>query len=167
MATDAKVYVKGKAANIHEAHHHVMPVKTYLQVFGALLVLTVLTVLVSYADLGPFALGAAMFVALIKAGFVIGYFMHLKFDTRFHSFIFFGTLLFVGIFFVLTYFDLNTRSLMNQNWDTHTFARDQGITEKPPLRPMTPEEKVVFDAKHPHGLDHGGGHGGEHAPAGH
>lgn len=149
MSSDAKVYVKGKLADIHEAHHHVMPVKTYLQVFGALLFLTIITVLVSYADLGPFALGAAMIVALIKAGFVIGYFMHLKFDTRFHSFIFLGTLLFVGIFFVLTYFDLNTRSMMNQTWDTHVFARDAGLTEKPAPRAMTPEEKEAYDKAHP------------------
>jgi len=149
MSANAKAYVKGKPANLHEAHHHVMPLKTYLQVFGALLVLTALTVLVSYANLGPLALGAAMIVAVIKAGFVIGYFMHLKYDTRFHSFIFLGTLLFVGIFFVLTYFDLNTRSMMNQNWDTQAFARDAGMLEKPPPRPMTEEERVKYEASHP------------------
>lgn len=149
MSSDAKVYVKGKPADIHESHHHVMPLKTYLQVFGALMFLTVITVLVSYADLGPFALGAAMIVAVVKAGFVVGYFMHLKFDTRFHSFIFLGTMLFVGIFFVLTYFDLNTRSMMNQTWDTHVYARDAGMTEKPALREMTPEEKEKYEKSHP------------------
>lgn len=149
MADNAKAYIKGKPAQVHEAHHHVMPVKTYLQVFGALLFLTVITVLVSYADLGPLALIAAMAVALVKAALVVGYFMHLKFDTRFHSFVFFGTALFVAIFFALTYFDLNTRSMMNTTWDTHRYAEDKGMTDKPPLRAMTPEEEEAYKKSHP------------------
>lgn len=146
--SNAKAYVKGKPANLHEQHHHVMPLKTYLQVFGALLVLTVITVLVSYADLGPLALGVAMLVAFIKAGAVVGYFMHLKFDTRFHSFIFLGTLLFVAIFFIITFFDLKTRDMMNPTWDTHVMARDKGLLKKPELKDkveLTPEERKAAE----------------------
>ncbi|MBL8785468.1 MAG: cytochrome C oxidase subunit IV family protein [Deltaproteobacteria bacterium] len=143
MSADAKVYIKGRAADAHEAHHHVMPISTYLKVFGALMVLTVLTVVVSYLDLGPLALGVAMLVAVIKAAAVIGYFMHLKFDTRFHTFVFLSTLLFVAIFFTLTFFDLKTRDMMNQTWDSHAYARDAGLDQKPALRdtrPLTAEE---------------------------
>lgn len=153
MSASAKAYVKGRAADVHEAHHHVMPIKTYLQVFGALMVLTILTVLVSYADLGPFALGVAMVVAVIKAGFVVGYFMHLKYDTRFHSFVFFGTILFVGIFFALTFFDLKTRDMMNTTWDSHQLARDAGLMERPALKdavPLTPEERAKIEAEGHH-----------------
>jgi cytochrome c oxidase subunit 4 len=139
----ANAYIKGKLADVHETHHHVMPIKTYLGVFGALMVLTVLTVLVSYADLGPLALPVAMVVALIKAGFVVGYFMHLKYDTRFHSFVFFSTLIFVAIFFVITFFDLNTRDSVNQFWETNAYARDAGLVEKPaPEIVPIPEEKL-------------------------
>ena len=53
MSANAKAYVKGKPANLHEAHHHVMPLKTYLQVFGALLVLTALTVWCRTPTSGP------------------------------------------------------------------------------------------------------------------
>jgi cytochrome c oxidase subunit 4 len=146
---NAKAYVKGKATNIAEGHHHVMPLKTYMQVFGALLFLTVITVLVSYADLGPLALGVAMLVAVVKAGAVVGYFMHLKYDTRFHTFIFLGTLLFVAIFFLLTFFDLKTRDMMNPTWDTHVLARDAGMTEQPKLKdttPLTEEERKAAES---------------------
>lgn len=58
-------------------------IKTYLFVFGALAVLTVVTVLVSHLGLEhnwPIALAVviAMVVALTKGGLVAAYFMHLK-----------------------------------------------------------------------------------------
>jgi caa(3)-type oxidase subunit IV len=101
------------------------------------------------ADLGAFALGIAMIVAVIKAGFVIGYFMHLKYDVRFHAFVFFSTALFVAIFFALTFFDLKTRDLMNTTWDSHQFARDAGLTERPALRDphtLTAEERAKIES---------------------
>ena len=57
-------------------------IRTYFMVFGALAVLTVLTVAVSYIDLtsGP-AVALALFIATIKGLLVAGYFMHL-FDEK-------------------------------------------------------------------------------------
>lgn len=133
----AKGYIRGReAAGVHETHHHVMPVKTYLAVFGALMVLTVITVLVSLADLGPAALGVAMLVALIKSGFVVGYFMHLKYDTRFHSFVFFGTLIFIAIFFFLTFVDINTRDMMSTEWGNTAYPIDKGLVAPAELVPV-------------------------------
>jgi len=136
----AKGYIRGREAEgVHETHHHVMSVKTYLGVFAALMVLTVVTVLVSEADLGSAALVAALIVAFIKSGFVVGYFMHLKFDTRFHSFVFFGTMLFVAIFFLLTFLDINTRDATNPTHGNHTYSRDRGMNVPPPLVPLEEE----------------------------
>ena len=59
------------------AHQH--DIKPYLFVFGALLALTVVTVLVSYVHLPPgpaIALGLA--IATLKASLVAAFFMHLK-----------------------------------------------------------------------------------------
>lgn len=54
-------------------------VKPYLVVFGALMVLTVATVLVSYVHLpGVLALLVGLFIATVKASLVAAYFMHLK-----------------------------------------------------------------------------------------
>src|SRR5258706_11256305 len=90
----------------HEEHHeHVLPLKTYFAVFGALIFLTLITVGVSYLGLGPRALAVALIVAFIKAGLVVGYFMHLKFDVRFHSLVFFSSLIFLAIFFGFTFID--------------------------------------------------------------
>jgi cytochrome c oxidase subunit 4 len=155
----ANAYIKGKLApDVHESHHHVMPIKTYLGIFGALMVLTVVTVLVSYADLGPLALPVALAVALVKAGLVVGYFMHLKFDTRFHTFVFLSSLVFVAIFFVITFFDLNTRDKVNQFWETQGYARDAGLLEKPApeLVPIPPEKLEELRKNAASGA--GGGH---------
>ncbi len=91
------------------AGEHILPVKTYLAVYGALVLLTGVTVGVSLADLGTMAIYVAMAIAMVKAGAVVSYFMHLKFDARFHAFIFLSSLLFLGIFFVLTMIDLGSR----------------------------------------------------------
>lgn len=53
-------------------------IRVYLLVFGALAVLTVLTVAVAYLSL-PFvpAIIVALLIATVKGGLVAGYFMHL------------------------------------------------------------------------------------------
>ncbi|MFO7566329.1 MAG: cytochrome C oxidase subunit IV family protein [Enhygromyxa sp.] len=112
------VYLNGKLVeNPHEDHHHVSPLWVFTAVFIALLCLTVLTYLVSFAGLGAASLPVAMFVASIKALLVIGYFMHLKYEDRFYSFVFMVSFLFIGIFFTFTLFDMNTTGDLNQESD--------------------------------------------------
>lgn len=153
-------YIKGKLApHEHEAHHHVMPISTYLKVFTALLVATVLTVLVSYADLGSAALPIAMFVAVVKCALVIGYFMHLKYDTRFHAFVFLSTILFVAIFFLLTFIDLRTRELMNPAWGNTQYVKDRGAENVVPMATpvMVPGRRPAPVPDPAHGGAHEGG----------
>ena len=53
-------------------------VRVYITVFVALMVLTVVTVAVSYLDLAtPMAVSVALFIAIVKGSLVAGYFMHL------------------------------------------------------------------------------------------
>lgn len=53
-------------------------VRIYITVFVALMVLTIITVAVSYLDLSvPIAVTVALFVATVKGALVAGYFMHL------------------------------------------------------------------------------------------
>lgn len=60
-----------------EVHHP--NVKLYLAVFGALMVLTVVTVLVSYWHLPPAAaITVGLAIATFKAALVAAFFMHLK-----------------------------------------------------------------------------------------
>lgn len=69
------------------AHAHEIDVKkhvrVYLLVFGALAVLTVLTVAVAYLDLSVWpALIVALIIASVKGGLVAGYFMHLVSERK-------------------------------------------------------------------------------------
>ena len=59
---------------------HVTSIKTYVLIFILLMILTIITVLVSYVDVGMFNIVTAMSVASIKAAVVALFFMHLKFE---------------------------------------------------------------------------------------
>ncbi|MCC6711923.1 MAG: cytochrome C oxidase subunit IV family protein [Candidatus Dadabacteria bacterium] len=63
-----------------EKHAHITTYKTYLIVWAALMVLTVITVYVSYVDFGTMNVVIAMAVASLKAALVALFFMHLKFE---------------------------------------------------------------------------------------
>ena len=66
----------------HTENHerHITSYKTYFAVWVALMILTFITVYVSYLDFGQLNIVVAMFVASIKAGAVALFFMHLKFE---------------------------------------------------------------------------------------
>src|SRR6266536_3135088 len=61
---------------------HVVPVGTYVLVFLALMVGTLLTVGASYLDLGMWNTPVAMLIAVTKASLVVLFFMHLKYGSK-------------------------------------------------------------------------------------
>ena len=123
------------AAEVEEVYEHVSPVSTYIKVLLALFVLTGLTYAVSFLNLGPASLPVAMIVAVVKATLVCTWFMHLKYDDKYHVFVFLSTLLFVGIFFTFTLFDLASRDRLSDEQGTF-FQRNQdpnaGMPERQP-----------------------------------
>jgi cytochrome c oxidase subunit IV len=60
---------------------HILPQRTYFLTFGALLILTVITVAVSRVDFGNFNLIVAMIIASVKAALVLMFFMHAKYEN--------------------------------------------------------------------------------------
>ena len=68
----------------HAAHDDIRShVKTYYMVFGALMVLTGITVGVSYLHLSiPLAITVALLVAIIKGSLVALFFMHLSNERK-------------------------------------------------------------------------------------
>jgi len=56
--------------------------KVYLTVWGVLLVLTGVTVAVSYLSLGLWNAAAALTIASVKAVLVALYFMHLRYEIK-------------------------------------------------------------------------------------
>jgi cytochrome c oxidase subunit 4 len=55
--------------------------KTYFLVFGALLLLTLVTTGVAFINLGPLNTPVALAIAMTKAALVMIYFMHLRHST--------------------------------------------------------------------------------------
>lgn len=175
----SKIYLNGKSIeHFHEVHEHVSPISMYNKIIGILFVLTGLTYAVSFADLGPASLTVAMLVATVKAALVIGYFMHLKYDDRYHLFVFAGTLIFVSIFFGFTMFDLQARTALNDEQETFMRIRElENLGNGPKLGvdnvPERAEAIKAEIAKHGgHGAAHGDAKAGAHdahdakAPAG-
>lgn len=64
------------------ADHHIVQPKTYYKIFGALMILTALTVVVAFFDFGPLNNFVAMGIAVTKATLVILYFMHVRYGTK-------------------------------------------------------------------------------------
>jgi cytochrome c oxidase subunit 4 len=88
-------------AAAHSDHDHdhdiASHVKTYLIIFGALLVGTILTVAMYYVDFSSMAVtvAVALFIASIKAFLVAAYFMHLMSEKK----LVYGLLIMSAIFF--------------------------------------------------------------------
>lgn len=61
---------------------HLVPLKIYYGIFGALLVLTGVTVAVAFVDLGPLNTVVALSIAVFKALLVVLYFMHVRYSSR-------------------------------------------------------------------------------------
>lgn len=121
-------------------HVHVHSTKFYAGILGALLVLTVITVAVSYVDIdgflamgrevegvGAWNLVVAILVATMKASLVVLFFMHLKDDSRFNGLIFIGSLLFVGVFFAYTMNDTATRGETGDRYNGVQVDPDTGL----------------------------------------
>jgi cytochrome c oxidase subunit IV len=59
---------------------HVVPVRTYISIFVALICLTALTTAVAYVDLGRMNTVIALAIAVTKMLLVILFFMHVKYS---------------------------------------------------------------------------------------
>lgn len=88
---------------------HVLPLRTYLAVFVALLVGTALTVLASQHDFGRLNDPIALAIAGTKAALVILFFMHVKYQTRLIWVFASAGFVWLVIFFVLILADYQTR----------------------------------------------------------
>jgi cytochrome c oxidase subunit 4 len=89
--------------------HHIAPIRTYFNVFAALMVLFILTVVAGHFHMGRFNLAIALTIAIIKALIVMLYFMHVRWSSR-ATWVFAGAaFLWLGIMLWLTTGDYMTR----------------------------------------------------------
>lgn len=88
---------------------HVSPVSLYLTIFGALMVLTVVTVGAAFVDLGRFNFAVAIAIASFKASLVIWYFMHVKYQSHLTKLTFATGLFFLVILLGMSLIDYVSR----------------------------------------------------------
>ncbi len=82
----------------HDAHDHGMSDAGYIKIALILAAITALEVSTYYVDFGPLFMPALLIMMVIKFVMVVSYFIHLKFEHRIFSFLFYlglGLALFV------------------------------------------------------------------------
>lgn len=102
-------------AHAHHAdlgHEHVTPLSVYLGIFGALMVLTIITVAVAWIDLGSLNIMVALGVAVVKATLVILYFMHVKYSSKLTWVVIGSGIFWLAILLSITMADYLTRGWM-------------------------------------------------------
>ncbi len=98
----------------HSNTPHITPVATYIKVFSALVVLTLLTVAAYQVHLGTWNLVVAIIIASIKAALVVLIFMHMTHEAKFNALVFVGALLFSGVFLAYTINDTDQRAQLDE-----------------------------------------------------
>lgn len=93
----------------NQEKHHVLSFTQLGMVLAMLLVLTGVTVGVSYIDLGFFNVPIALTIACTKVTFVLLFFMHLKYEGRVIIISFISTVAVLVVLIGLTFFDVAFR----------------------------------------------------------
>jgi cytochrome c oxidase subunit IV len=90
---------------------HVSPKSVYYSIFGALMVLTAVTVFAAYVNLGNLNAPVALAIATFKATLVVLFFMHVKYSSRLTKLVVATSLFFLFILLAQTMMDYATRGL--------------------------------------------------------
>jgi len=88
---------------------HISPKSTYLAIFGALMVCTILTVIAAFINLGNLNFPVALTIAVFKATLVVLFFMHVKYGSSLTKLIVGTAFFFLGIMLTLTLSDYLSR----------------------------------------------------------
>ena len=92
--------------------HHVTPIRVYLAIFLALMVLTVVTVWVAFQDFGVWNDLVALIIAVSKATLVVLFFMQVWYSSRLSKLTVVGGLLWLVILIGLTMADYLSRGFL-------------------------------------------------------
>ena len=93
------------------SEHHIVPLKTYMLIFAALLVGTVITVAIAFVDLGFLNTPVAILIALVKATLVIWYFMHVNYRPKVVA-----LYAFAGFFLLIIMFSMTMQDYYTRGW---------------------------------------------------
>ncbi len=110
-----------------ETAEHVTSVRTYLLVFGALMVLTAITVAVSFLHLGIFNDVVALGVAITKGTLVVLFFMHIAHASRLAKLVCVAGFFWLLILFGITLSDYSTREFLPNQDPVPTLPAPPGV----------------------------------------
>lgn len=89
-----------------EEHSHIVPYRTFVLIWCALLVLTGVTVAVAQVNLGALNIWVALGIAVTKSTLVVLIFMHLKYEHWLFKLALLSALSILAIFIGLNFFDV-------------------------------------------------------------
>jgi cytochrome c oxidase subunit 4 len=87
-------------------HEHIVSYKVIVFIWLVLLVLTGVTVAVSFVDLGALNIWVALGIASTKSSLVISYFMHMKYERPIFKISLLVALCTLAVFIGLTFIDV-------------------------------------------------------------
>jgi len=121
---------------------HISPKSTYYAIFGALMVLTAITVGVAFIQLGSLNFPVALGIAIVKATLVILFFMHVKYSSRLTKMIVGMAFFFLAILLLLTLTDYGSRG-----WYASARGSATAGTQVTVTGPTAAKRPVEADAK--------------------
>ena len=90
---------------------HLVPYRTYVFVWLALVGLTGLTVAAAFADMKHLSIFTALAVATLKSTLVLLYFMHLRYENKLFGIMFIAAIATFAVFLALTFADYSFRGV--------------------------------------------------------
>src|SRR5437868_13123502 len=91
---------------------HIIPRKTYVGIWIALMCLTALTAGLSYVDFGAFSAAVALLIATIKGGLVVLFFMEVKYISHRQTYL----VILAGFFWLLILLSLAMSDYISRSW---------------------------------------------------
>jgi cytochrome c oxidase subunit 4 len=91
---------------MNKQNTHIVGTKTFVLVWAALLTLTATTVTVAKLNLGALSTLTAIAIASIKAGLVLWFFMHLKYEKRLLKLLLLVPIVTLAVIIGLTFIDV-------------------------------------------------------------
>ncbi|MBE0500960.1 MAG: cytochrome C oxidase subunit IV family protein [Desulfuromonadales bacterium] len=85
---------------------HIVPYRTFILIWIALLILTGVTISVAQIDLGPLNIWVALSIASCKSALVVAIFMHLKYEQLLFKLALLSALIILAIFIGFTFIDV-------------------------------------------------------------
>lgn len=97
--------MKGRIIMV-ENEQHIVSTNTFIRVWLSLLALTALTVITAKLGIGAASVLIPLFIASVKAGLVLWFFMHLKYEKKLFKLMLLMPIATVTIILIFTFFDL-------------------------------------------------------------